>query len=303
MRLPRMARISASRFLGPAAVMRAYRSALPRVERASSAFAQCMLTELRAIAAHMTGDSAGATKLGGEALLRAVQLRMVGIALPLLADRLYLALHGTATPEQHVWIGRAFFIWVSVFNLFVVSVFWSFVVDVFDGEQGKRLFGFLAAGATLGGIGGSWLTAGPALDTDRPLGTTATGGMDEEALAPAVVLDSKPRSTRNPAMPAMATIAARLSTAAMPAPRSEGRSARRVVVPRTGSRGAPSGSPQPRQKRAATSLRRWHTGQTTYGGTWAWTGAAGSPLRPGSLIAGMVPQAAGRSDEDAVASS
>jgi AAA family ATP:ADP antiporter len=72
----------------------------------------------------------------------------------------FMLLLATATPEQHVWIGRAFFIWVSVFNLFVVSVFWSFVVDVFDGEQGKRLFGFLAAGATLGGIGGSALTAG-----------------------------------------------------------------------------------------------------------------------------------------------
>lgn len=72
----------------------------------------------------------------------------------------FMALLAFATPEQHVWIGRAFFIWVSVFNLFVVSVFWSFVVDVFDGEQGKRLFGFLAAGATLGGIGGSALTSG-----------------------------------------------------------------------------------------------------------------------------------------------
>lgn len=65
-----------------------------------------------------------------------------------------------ATPQQHVWIGRAFFIWVSVFNLFVVSVFWAFIVDVFDAGQGKRLFGFLAAGATLGGIAGSGLTAG-----------------------------------------------------------------------------------------------------------------------------------------------
>ena len=72
----------------------------------------------------------------------------------------FMVLLATATPEQHVWIGRAFFIWVSVFNLFVVSVFWSFVVDVFDGEQGKRLFGFLAAGATMGGIAGSWLTSG-----------------------------------------------------------------------------------------------------------------------------------------------
>lgn len=63
-----------------------------------------------------------------------------------------------APPAQHVWIGRAFFIWTSVFNLFVVSVFWSFAVDVFTAEQGRRLFGFLAAGATLGGIAGSALT-------------------------------------------------------------------------------------------------------------------------------------------------
>ncbi|WP_213992922.1 MFS transporter [Sodalis sp. dw_96] len=72
----------------------------------------------------------------------------------------FLILLALATPAQHVWIGRLFFIWVSVFNLFVVSVFWSFIVDVFDAEQGKRLFGFLAGGATLGGIAGSALTSG-----------------------------------------------------------------------------------------------------------------------------------------------
>ena len=72
----------------------------------------------------------------------------------------FMVLLWVATPDQHVWIGRAFFIWVSVFNLFVVSVFWAFIVDVFNAEQGKRLFGFLAAGATLGGIAGSSLTAG-----------------------------------------------------------------------------------------------------------------------------------------------
>jgi AAA family ATP:ADP antiporter len=61
--------------------------------------------------------------------------------------------------EQNIWTGRIFFIWVSVFNLFVVSVFWALMVDVFDSEQGKRLFGFIAAGATLGGIVGSSITA------------------------------------------------------------------------------------------------------------------------------------------------
>src|SRR5512134_1574462 len=35
---------------------------------------------------------------------------------------------------------KVFFVWVSVFNLFVISVFWSFMADLFDKEQGKRLF-------------------------------------------------------------------------------------------------------------------------------------------------------------------
>jgi AAA family ATP:ADP antiporter len=69
-----------------------------------------------------------------------------------------LLLHG-ASAAQNIWIGRVFFIWTSVFNLFVVSVFWALMVDVFDAEQGKRLFGFIAAGATLGGIVGSSVTA------------------------------------------------------------------------------------------------------------------------------------------------
>jgi AAA family ATP:ADP antiporter len=38
-------------------------------------------------------------------------------------------------------------------------VFWALIVDVFNAEQGKRLFGFIAAGASLGGIAGSSLTA------------------------------------------------------------------------------------------------------------------------------------------------
>jgi AAA family ATP:ADP antiporter len=69
-----------------------------------------------------------------------------------------VALHLTSA-EQNIWVGRVFFIWLSVFNLFVVSVFWALMVDVFDTEQGKRLFGFVAAGATLGGIVGSSVTA------------------------------------------------------------------------------------------------------------------------------------------------
>jgi len=68
-----------------------------------------------------------------------------------------LALYA-ATPEQTIWVGRIFFIWTSVFNLFAVSIFWQMIVDVFNSEQGKRLFGFIAAGATLGAISGSVFT-------------------------------------------------------------------------------------------------------------------------------------------------
>ena len=86
-------------------------------------------------------------------------------ALNLLA---FLILFSLASAEQNVWLGRAFFIWLSVFNLFVVSVFWALMVDVFDTEQGKRLFGFLAAGATVGAIAGSAITA----SLVRDLGST-----------------------------------------------------------------------------------------------------------------------------------
>jgi AAA family ATP:ADP antiporter len=54
---------------------------------------------------------------------------------------------------------KVFFVWVSVFNLFVVSVFWSFMADLFDPEQGKRLFAMITAGASAGVMAGSGITA------------------------------------------------------------------------------------------------------------------------------------------------
>lgn len=65
----------------------------------------------------------------------------------------------TLDPALHVWIGRAFFVWSGVFNLFVVSVFWGFMADVFAAGQGRRLFGVIAAGGTLGGLVGGAVTA------------------------------------------------------------------------------------------------------------------------------------------------
>jgi AAA family ATP:ADP antiporter len=61
--------------------------------------------------------------------------------------------------NAQVPVARAFFVWTSVFNLFVVSVFWSFMADIFRPEQGKRLFAFVAAGGSAGAIAGPLLTA------------------------------------------------------------------------------------------------------------------------------------------------
>ena len=72
---------------------------------------------------------------------------------------MFAAAFQMADETSMIWLGRAFFIWISVFNLFVVSVFWALIVDTFSSEDGKRLFGFIAAGATIGAITGSAVTA------------------------------------------------------------------------------------------------------------------------------------------------
>ncbi|AKT43287.1 NTP/NDP exchange transporter [Chondromyces crocatus] len=56
-----------------------------------------------------------------------------------------------------VGVAQGFYIWTSVFNLFVVSVFWGFMADLWRSEEGKRLFGFIAAGGSAGALAGPLL--------------------------------------------------------------------------------------------------------------------------------------------------
>ena len=63
------------------------------------------------------------------------------------------------TGEDYVWLGRIFFVWVSVFNLFVVSVFWSFMADIYTREQGRRLFGLITSGGSIGALAGGVVTS------------------------------------------------------------------------------------------------------------------------------------------------
>ncbi len=56
-------------------------------------------------------------------------------------------------------VQRGFYVWLSVFNLFVVSIFWSFMADIFRPGQAQRLFGSIMAGGSLGAIAGPLATA------------------------------------------------------------------------------------------------------------------------------------------------
>lgn len=69
----------------------------------------------------------------------------------------YAVMTSQVSPE---WVARGFFVWLSVFNLFIVSVFWSFMADLFTPEQGARLFGMIAAGGSSGALVGPLLTTG-----------------------------------------------------------------------------------------------------------------------------------------------
>jgi ATP:ADP antiporter, AAA family len=86
-------------------------------------------------------------------------------------------------PER---VAQAFFVWISVYNLFVVSVFWSFLADVFTSEQGKRLFGFVAAGGSAGAL------VGPALAAAL-VGAIGPAGL---VLLSAVLLEASARCAR-----------------------------------------------------------------------------------------------------------
>lgn len=72
-----------------------------------------------------------------------------------------LAFYALMTSHLHPeWVARGFFVWLSVFNLFIVSVFWSFMDDLFTPEQGARLFGMIAAGGSSGALLGPLFTTG-----------------------------------------------------------------------------------------------------------------------------------------------
>lgn len=66
-------------------------------------------------------------------------------------------------------LGLTFFVWVSVFNLFVVSVFWSFMTDIWNDAQARRLFPIIALGGVFGAISGPLIARNLVEDLGLPL--------------------------------------------------------------------------------------------------------------------------------------
>ena len=55
-------------------------------------------------------------------------------------------------------LGVVFYVWVSVFNLFVVSLFWSFMADIFSSSEARKAFSLIALGGMAGAIFGPLVT-------------------------------------------------------------------------------------------------------------------------------------------------
>ncbi len=70
-----------------------------------------------------------------------------------------LGFYAAFTVGITVAVAATFFIWLSVFNLLIISLFWSQVSDVFTREQSHRLYGYIAAGGTMGALAGPAITA------------------------------------------------------------------------------------------------------------------------------------------------
>jgi AAA family ATP:ADP antiporter len=89
---------------------------------------------------------------------RVQRRRLLPAAYSFVALTLVAFAAGMMVNPGDVWLGRAFYIWISVLNLFVFSLGWSLMADVFQAEQARRLFGQVAAGASLGGLAGPLLS-------------------------------------------------------------------------------------------------------------------------------------------------
>lgn len=90
---------------------------------------------------------------------------------------------GTDAEALGLWTARVFFVWMSVFNLFVISLFWSVMADLFSGSDARRLFGLISVGGSIGAIAGPTIGGALALWVSPSLLPLVAAAMLELSLA------------------------------------------------------------------------------------------------------------------------
>ena len=97
------------------------------------------------------------------------------------AANLLLFAAGFIAKPDDVWLARAFYIWLSVFNMIAISLAWSVLVDLFAAAKARRVFALMAAGARAGGLAGRGLLGmrrdGAGQDHGQGHGGGAAGGL------------------------------------------------------------------------------------------------------------------------------
>jgi AAA family ATP:ADP antiporter len=88
---------------------------------------------------------------------RASRRRVLTWTLGFFAMNLVLFALGFLLRPDNAWLARAFYIWLSVFNLLAVSVCWSVMADLIRIVEANRLFALMAVGASVGGLVGPLL--------------------------------------------------------------------------------------------------------------------------------------------------
>jgi ATP:ADP antiporter, AAA family len=91
-------------------------------------------------------------------------------------------------------LAGSFFVWLSVANLFAIALFWSNTSDCFSTEESHRLYGYIAAGGTIGALAGPALTALLA----RQVSTSALMAISALLLAGAAIAMMALRRARPP---------------------------------------------------------------------------------------------------------
>ena len=93
-----------------------------------------------------------AVSLYGVAISRIRFKRLVPAVYGFFAFSFVLFYLGTQWAADRTALDKSFYVWISLFSLFHISVFWSFMADTFSKPQATRLFAFIGAGASIGGL-------------------------------------------------------------------------------------------------------------------------------------------------------